>query len=118
MDGTWRDFSSMLIGPLHCHQCLLNYPIGQLCDFLLPAQSCQVLSFLIVTKYTLIVQLEFCEIVRKYAPILCMLLVRIPRHPACDHQGSSDTLHVVIEDTMYSDTLYVISKDSPTPCMS
>ena len=36
----------MLIGQRHCHKCFLNYPIGQLSDFLLPPHSRQVPSLL------------------------------------------------------------------------
>ena len=37
-------FHLLLIGQLHCHQNLLNYPIGQLSNFLLPPFPRQVLS--------------------------------------------------------------------------
>ena len=45
MDSACRAFYLMLIGPLHRHKCSLNYPIGQLGDFLLLLYSRQGLSW-------------------------------------------------------------------------
>ena len=46
----WRAFKSILIGQLHCDNCCLNYPIGQLSDFLFPLDCRQVLSFFILKR--------------------------------------------------------------------